>query len=162
MNTQHETRVKLTDSRELPAAQAACSTLVGAQACGHTRGPDASMFLRECPGHTQNLPVSLLQKRQKMTARTYNQHKLTRTKEKAQEVSGDRQGRHTAGALRGRRAISFSGRPSQPRDQTVSLMSPALIGWFFTTSTTWEAPFITYFALYSIYIHTYVYMDKRG
>ena len=76
---------------------------IGAQACSHTRGPDSSMFLREGPGDTQNLPVSLLQKRQKMTARTYNQHELTRTKEKAQEVSGDRQGRHMAGALRGRR-----------------------------------------------------------
>ena len=30
---------------------------------------------------------------------------------------------------------------SQPRDQTPSLMSPALAGRVFTTSTTWEAWF---------------------
>ena len=29
---------------------------------------------------------------------------------------------------------------SQPRDQPVSLMSPALAGGSFTTSTSWEAP----------------------
>ena len=31
---------------------------------------------------------------------------------------------------------------SQPGDQTWSLMSPALAGRFFTTSATWEAPFL--------------------
>ena len=29
---------------------------------------------------------------------------------------------------------------SRPRDQPASLMSPALAGWFFTSSATWEAP----------------------
>ena len=33
---------------------------------------------------------------------------------------------------------------SQPRDQTRSLMSPALAGGFFTTSTTWEAHLTSY------------------
>jgi len=36
-------------------------------------------------------------------------------------------------------AIPFSRGSSQPRDQTASLMFPALAGSFFTTSTTWEA-----------------------
>ena len=36
-------------------------------------------------------------------------------------------------------AIPFSRGSSQPRDQTASLMFPALAGRFFTTSTTWEA-----------------------
>ena len=49
---------------------------------------------------------------------------------------------------------SSKGSP-QLRDQAVFLMTPALVGWFFTTSTTWKAPFITYFALYSIYIYIY-------
>ena len=38
-------------------------------------------------------------------------------------------------------AIVFSRESSQPRDQTVSLTSPALAGSFFTTSTPWEAHF---------------------
>ena len=36
-------------------------------------------------------------------------------------------------------AICFSMGPSQPRIKPASLMSPALTGEFFTTSTTWEA-----------------------
>ena len=36
--------------------------------------------------------------------------------------------------------FSSPGESSQPRDRTVSLMSPALAGRFFTTSTIWEAP----------------------
>ena len=37
-------------------------------------------------------------------------------------------------------AISFSRGSSQPRDRPLSLMSPALSGGFFTTSTAWEEP----------------------
>ena len=37
-------------------------------------------------------------------------------------------------------AMPSSRESSQPRDQTLSLRSPALAGGFFTTSTTWEAP----------------------
>ena len=45
-------------------------------------------------------------------------------------------------------AIPSSKGSSQPRDQTrVSLTAPTLAGRFFTTSTTWEAPFFIYFAL---------------
>ena len=40
-------------------------------------------------------------------------------------------------------AISSSRASSDPGIQTVSLMSPALAGRFFTTSATWEAPSIT-------------------
>ena len=36
-------------------------------------------------------------------------------------------------------AISFSRGSSPPRDWPVSLLSPALVGGFFTTSTTWES-----------------------
>ena len=36
-------------------------------------------------------------------------------------------------------AISSSRGSSQPRDRTLSLMSPAVAGGFFTTSSTWEA-----------------------
>ena len=36
-------------------------------------------------------------------------------------------------------AMPSSGGSSQPRDQTASLMSPASVGDFFTTSATWEA-----------------------
>ena len=36
----------------------------------------------------------------------------------------------------------FSKGSSQSRDQTASLRSPALVGGFFTTSATWEAPLI--------------------
>ena len=35
-------------------------------------------------------------------------------------------------------------RSSQPRDQTHIFMSPALAGWFFTTTATWEAHSLTY------------------
>ena len=31
---------------------------------------------------------------------------------------------------------------SRPRDRTMSLMSPALAGGFFTASATWEAPYV--------------------
>ena len=37
-------------------------------------------------------------------------------------------------------AISYSKGSSNPGIEPVSLMSPALAGEFFTTSTTWEAP----------------------
>ena len=43
-------------------------------------------------------------------------------------------------------AMPSSRRSSLPRDQTLSLMSPALSGGFFTTSAIWEA-----------YIWTYIY-----
>ena len=36
-------------------------------------------------------------------------------------------------------AISYSKGSSRPRDQTLSLLSPALAGGFFTTSIIWEA-----------------------
>ena len=36
-------------------------------------------------------------------------------------------------------AIPYSGGSSPPRDQTLTLVSPALAGGFFTTSSTWEA-----------------------
>ena len=36
-------------------------------------------------------------------------------------------------------AVPFSSRSSQPADQSLSLMSPALAGGFFTTIATWEA-----------------------
>ena len=41
--------------------------------------------------------------------------------------------------------ISFSRGSSQPRDWTVSFVSPALSGGFFTTSATWVAHFIDLF-----------------
>ena len=41
-------------------------------------------------------------------------------------------------------AISSSRGSSQPRDQTVSLASPALAGSFFTSSTTWGVQYILY------------------
>ena len=45
----------------------------------------------------------------------------------------------------------FTRGSSQPRDQThVSLRFSALVGRFFTTSTTWEAPYM--------YVCVYVYM----
>ena len=37
-------------------------------------------------------------------------------------------------------AMPSSGVSSRPRIEPASLMSPALAGWFFTTSATWEAP----------------------
>ena len=37
-------------------------------------------------------------------------------------------------------AMPSSGVSSRARIETASLMSPALAGWFFTTSGAWEAP----------------------
>ena len=49
-------------------------------------------------------------------------------------------------------------RESQPGFEPVSLVSPALAGGFFITSTTWEAPISVYLYIYSvcvcIYTHT--------
>ena len=42
-------------------------------------------------------------------------------------------------------AMPSSRGSSRPRDQTRSLMSPALAGGFFTTSATWEALMYIYF-----------------
>ena len=42
-----------------------------------------------------------------------------------------------------------SGAPSQPRGQTVSLVSPALAGGFLTTGGTWEAPEIIQISLWN-------------
>ena len=42
-------------------------------------------------------------------------------------------------------AVSSSRGSSWPKDRTLSLMSPALAGGFFTTSATWEAPCYLYF-----------------
>ena len=39
-------------------------------------------------------------------------------------------------------AIPFSRGSSRPRDQTCVSMSPALVGSFFTTGTTWEGPLL--------------------
>ena len=44
-------------------------------------------------------------------------------------------------------AVSSSRRSSQPRDQTCSLMVPALASRSFTTKATWEAPYICVFVV---------------
>ena len=55
-----------------------------------------------------------------------------------------------------------------PGMEAVSLMSPALTGGFFTTSTTWEACICIYIYIYlSIYTYTYIhtflkYLPEKG
>ena len=86
------------------------------QACGHTRGPDSSETHQRVSG-TQKPPLSLLQKQQEVTVRTHNPHKLTRTKKKAQTISGDRQGRHPAGAWRSKDSVGPPGRSRLGQEQ---------------------------------------------
>ena len=50
----------------------------------------------------------------------------------------DSPGKNTRVGCHRRTAMSSSRGSSQPRDWTASLMSPTLVGGFFTTSTTWE------------------------
>ena len=54
-------------------------------------------------------------------------------------------------------AIPFCRGFSQPRDKPASLLSPALSGRFFTTSTTWKA--IIYMESTVTYIYYHVYTE---
>lgn len=113
----HEIRQKLPDGRELPAAQAARYTLSACRPAVTHAAPAHQKHINKCLGNTQNPPLSLLRKQQKMTVRTYNPHKLTRTKKKAQTISGDRQGRHTADAWRGKDSVGPPGRSRFGQEQ---------------------------------------------
>ena len=71
-------------------------------------------------------------------------------------------------------AFFFLRGSSQPRDQTASLVSPALAGRFFTTSATWEALKLWYtynicmyqiITLYTLNLHNIIcqlYLNKTG